>query len=68
MQRTAGEDDGVEIIAIDGKPRDEVRHHRGQGPRHEPRGEPTGDRPAYRPGPKPPGKKGAWHKGPDRQR
>lgn len=41
VQRTAGEDDGVEILPVDGKPRDEVRAPRGDGPRpHRPVGKP----------------------------
>ena len=54
VQRTAGEDDGVEIVASDGKPRDEPRAPRRDGPRP--------PRPAGKPH-----RKGNW-KGPDRGR
>lgn len=54
VQRTAGEDDGVEIVAIDGKPRDEARAPRRDGPRPQ--------RPAGKPH-----RKGNW-KGQDRGR
>ncbi len=54
VQRTAGEDDGVEIVALEGKPRDEVREPRRDGPR--------GPRPAGKPH-----RKGNW-KGPERAR
>ncbi len=75
--RTAGEDDGVDIQPVDGKPREEARRHRRDNARpvHAPapyrtqtarpdHGAPGG-KPAFKgPGKPGGGKKAAWHKKP----
>ncbi len=64
VRRTADDDaDGVEIIAVDGKPRDDAKRAR----RDNARPSPHAPKP-YRSGPagKPAGKKPAWKKGPGR--
>jgi ATP-dependent RNA helicase DeaD len=77
IQRTANEDDGVDIAPVDGKPRDEARRHRRDNSRpvHAPKpyrahtaradqGAPGG-KPGFKGAGKPGGgKKGAWHKKP----
>jgi ATP-dependent RNA helicase DeaD len=66
VRRTAQEeDDGVEIVPIDGKPRDAARHHRRDSANAGPR--PPKPHRHQREG-KPDPKKGAWRKQPDRAR
>ena len=74
--RTAGdEDDGVQIVAFEGKPREEARSNKRDNARPVMHakpfraGGPTGGKPSGGPGGKPGGaKKPAWRKGPDRAR
>ncbi len=54
VRRTAEEDDGVEIVAVEGKPREAARHQGGRGD--------------HRPGPGPRGKKFVHRKGPRQPR
>jgi len=69
VERTAGDEDGVEIRPAEGKPREEQRQNRRDSPRPAPHaarpyrpGPPRGSKPA----PAGPARKGAWHKGRDR--
>lgn len=74
VRRTANDEDEVEIVPVDGKPRDEARHRRRDNarPAHAPRPHrPHAARPDQgKPGPKGASKKGfkkgAWGKKPDR--
>ncbi|MBB4632631.1 DEAD/DEAH box helicase [Sphingosinicella soli] len=73
VRRTANEEDEVEIVPVDGKPREEARRHRRDNnkPTHAPRPHrPQGARPDQgKPGPrgeKKGIKKGPWGKKPDR--